>query len=156
VAFRERDLLEGLRGRDPAAIREVVDQQGRRIFRAARGLGFSPSDAEDLAQEVLRNIINEESGGITIETIQRVVAEHYGLRVTDLKSKNNSRSISEPRQVAMYLCKSLTRGSLPEIGREFGGKHHTTVLHSINKISRLYEKDNFFHKLINNLISEIK
>jgi len=110
----------------------------------------------DLAQEVLRNIINEESGGITIETIQRVVAEHYGLRVTDLKSKNNSRSISEPRQVAMYLCKSLTRGSLPEIGREFGGKHHTTVLHSINKISRLYEKDNFFHKLINNLISEIK
>jgi chromosomal replication initiator protein len=110
----------------------------------------------DLAQEVLKNIINEETEGISIEEIQKAVASHYGLKVTDLKSKNNSRSIAEPRQVAMYLCKSLTRASLPEIGREFGGKHHTTVLHSINKISRLYDSDSFFHKLINSLITDIK
>jgi chromosomal replication initiator protein len=110
----------------------------------------------DLAQEVLKNIIDEETEGISIELIQRTVANHYGLKVADLKSKNNSRSIAVPRQVAMYLCKSLTKASLPEIGREFGGKHHTTVLHSINKISELFEKDMVFHRLINNLITDIK
>jgi chromosomal replication initiator protein len=110
----------------------------------------------DLAQEVLKNIIEEESDGISIEFIQKTVASHYGLKVSDLKSKNNSRSIAVPRQVAMYLCKTLTRASLPEIGREFGGKHHTTVLHSINKITQLYETDSVFHRLINSLIAEIK
>src|ERR1051325_5179954 len=110
----------------------------------------------DLAQEVLKNIIDEETEGVSIELIQRTVASHYGLKVGDLKSKNNSRSIAVPRQVAMYLCKTLTKASLPEIGREFGGKHHTTVLHSINKISDLYDKDLVFHRLINNLITDIK
>ena len=110
----------------------------------------------DLAQEVLKNIIDEEIEGVSIELIQRTVASHYGLKVGDLKSKNNSRSIAVPRQVAMYLCKILTKASLPEIGREFGGKHHTTVLHSINKISELFEKDMVFHRLINNLITDIK
>jgi chromosomal replication initiator protein len=110
----------------------------------------------ELAQEVLKNIIEEETDGISIELIQKSVAEHYGLKVSDLKSKNNSRSVAVPRQVAMYLCKTLTKASLPEIGREFGGKHHTTVLHSINKISQLYENDAFFHRLINSLIAEIK
>jgi chromosomal replication initiator protein len=110
----------------------------------------------ELAQEVLKNIIEEETDGISIELIQKSVAEHYGLKVSDLKSKNNSRSVAVPRQVAMYLCKTLTKASLPEIGREFGGKHHTTVLHSINKISQLYEKDAVFHRLINSLIAEIK
>jgi chromosomal replication initiator protein len=110
----------------------------------------------DLAQEVLKNIIDEETEGISIELIQKTVAGHYGLKVGDLKSKNNSRSIAVPRQVAMYLCKTLTRASLPEIGREFGGKHHTTVLHSVNKISDLYEKEVVFHRLINNLIADLK
>jgi chromosomal replication initiator protein len=110
----------------------------------------------DLAQEVLKNIIDEETEGISIELIQKTVASHYGLKVGDLKSKNNSRSIAVPRQVAMYLCKTLTKASLPEIGREFGGKHHTTVLHSINKISDLYEKEMVFHRLINNLIADLK
>ena len=110
----------------------------------------------DLAQEVLKNIVEEETRGITIEQIQRSVASNYGLRISDLKSKNNSRSIAVPRQVAMYLCKQLTKASLPEIGREFGGKHHTTVLHSINKISQLYVKDAVFHKLIDSLTTEIK
>ena len=110
----------------------------------------------DLAQEVLRNIIDEDSTGISIETIQKSVAQQYALKVADLKSKNNSRSIAFPRQIAMYLCKTLTKASLPEIGREFGGKHHTTVLHSINKISQMYEKDVVFHRLINNLISDMK
>jgi chromosomal replication initiator protein len=110
----------------------------------------------DLAQEVLKNIIEEETNGVTIEHIQKAVSNYYGLKISDLKSKNNSRSIAFPRQIAMYLCKSLTKASLPEIGREFGGKHHTTVLHSINKISQQYESDKVFHTLINNLITDIK
>jgi chromosomal replication initiator protein len=109
-----------------------------------------------LAQEVLRNIIEEDERGVSIESIQKTVASHYGLKASDLKSKNNSRSIAVPRQVAMYLCKILTKSSLPEIGREFGGKHHTTVLHSVNKIASLYDTDKDFHKVINSLTNSIK
>jgi len=110
----------------------------------------------DLAHEVLRTIIAEESSGVSVGLIQKTVAAHYGLKVADLKSKNNSRKVAVPRQVAMYLCKTLTKSSFPEIGREFGGKHHTTVLHSVNKIAQLYAKDPDFHKDINTLISDLK
>jgi chromosomal replication initiator protein len=105
-----------------------------------------------LAQEALKNIVEDEERAITIETIQKVVADFYNLKVADLKSKSNSRNIAVPRQIAMYLCKTLTKASLPEIGREFGGKHHTTVLHSINKISDLYDQKGHFHRIINSLI----
>jgi chromosomal replication initiator protein len=109
-----------------------------------------------LAQEALKNIVEEEERAITIETIQKVVADFYNLKVADLKAKTNSRNIAVPRQIAMYLCKSLTKASLPEIGREFGGKHHTTVLHSINKISDLYDQKGHFHRIINSLIDSCK
>ena len=109
-----------------------------------------------LAQEALKNIVEEEERAITIETIQKVVADFYNLKVADLKSKTNSRNIAVPRQIAMYLCKSLTKASLPEIGREFGGKHHTTVLHSINKINDLYDQKGHFHRIINSLIDSCK
>jgi chromosomal replication initiator protein len=121
-------------------------------YASLRGL---PVDL-DLAHEVLRSILAEESSGVSIDLIQKTVATHYRLKVTDLKSKNNSRTIAVPRQVAMYLCKTLTKASLPEIGREFGGKHHTTVLHSVNKIADLYSKDEVFHKAINSLIADLK
>ena len=110
----------------------------------------------DLAHEVLRTILAEESSGVSVELIQKTVAVHYGLKVADLKSKNNSRKIAVPRQIAMYLCKTLTKSSFPEIGREFGGKHHTTVLHSVNKIAQLYANDTDFHKDINSLIADLK
>jgi chromosomal replication initiator protein len=109
-----------------------------------------------LAQEAIKNITEEEERSITIEVIQKVVADYYSLRVSDLKSKSNTRNIAVPRQVAMYLCKTLTKSSLPEIGREFGGKHHTTVLHSINKINALYEQKGNFHSIINNLIASCR
>jgi chromosomal replication initiator protein len=109
-----------------------------------------------LAQEALKNIVEEEERAITIETIQKVVADFYNLKVADLKAKTNSRNIAVPRQIAMYLCKTLTKASLPEIGREFGGKHHTTVLHSINKISDLYDQKGHFHRIINSLIDTCK
>lgn len=134
-------------------IRELEGSLVRLVAYAS--LKGSPIGIE-LAQDVLKNIIDEDAEGVSIELIQKKVAGHYGLKISDLKSKNNSRNIAGPRQVAMYLCKSLTKSSLPEIGREFGGKHHTTVLHSINKINDLYGKDPVFHKLINSFIAELK
>lgn len=109
-----------------------------------------------LAQEAMKNLADVEERTTTIETIQKIVAEHFGLRVLDLKSKSNTREIAFPRQVAMYLCKNLTKASLPEIGREFGGKHHTTVLHSINKITEMIEQNGHFHRVINSLIDRCK
>ncbi|MFM8394198.1 MAG: chromosomal replication initiator protein DnaA [Acidobacteriota bacterium] len=109
-----------------------------------------------LAREALKNIIDVEERSTTIATIQKVVADHFSLRVADLKAKSNVREIAFPRQVAMYLCKNLTRASLPEIGREFGGKHHTTVLHSVTKISEMIEQNGNFHRVIHNLIDRCK
>jgi chromosomal replication initiator protein len=105
-----------------------------------------------LAQQVLRNIIDRDEKAITIETIQRFVAEYYKLKLSDLKSKNNSKSIAMPRQIAMYLCKNLTHGSLPEIGRSFGGKHHSTVIHSIRKIEDMRQHDPDFDRLITSFL----
>jgi chromosomal replication initiator protein len=109
-----------------------------------------------LAQDALKNIIDaERPEGLTLERIARTVANHYKLSVDELKSKNNSRSIAVPRQVAMYLCKRLTKASYPEIGREFGGKHHTTVMHSFEKIDALQRDDRNFHKTISELIDNL-
>jgi chromosomal replication initiator protein len=101
-----------------------------------------------LAQEVLKNIIDHDEKAVTIEIIQKYVADYYNLKLVDLKSRNNSKSIAMPRQIAMYLCKSLTHASLPEIGRSFGGKHHSTVIHSIRKVDDLRKKDGDFNTLI--------
>ena len=87
-----------------------------------------------VAQQCLKQFIDTQVRKITIEAIQRAVAEQFGMRVPELKQKNNSRQIVVPRQIAMYLAKQMTEASLPEIGRQFGGKHHTTVMHSIAKI----------------------
>lgn len=105
-----------------------------------------------LAQEALKNIFDNQEEAITIESIQKTVADYYNLKVADLKSKSNARNIAVPRQIAMYICKVLTKASLPEIGREFGGKHHTTVLHSVNKINVLYKQKGDFRGLIDSLI----
>jgi chromosomal replication initiator protein len=110
----------------------------------------------DLAQEVLRNVLDHDEKALTIEQIQKFVAEYYQLKLGDLKSRNNSKSIAMPRQVAMYLCKSLTQASLPEIGRSFGGKHHSTVIHSIKKVEDLRKKDTEFNGLIATLLESVK
>ncbi|MDH3492089.1 MAG: chromosomal replication initiator protein DnaA [Acidobacteriota bacterium] len=117
-----------------------------------RGLPISKM----LAQDAMKNIIDsEETGDVTIERITRTVAGDYDLTVDEIKSKNNSRRIALPRQVAMYLCKRLTRHSFPEIGREFGGKHHTTVMHSVEKIEKLVKKEKDFHRKISRLIDSL-
>ena len=104
------------------------------------------------AQQVLKNIIETQEKKVTIEQIQKRVGEHFGLRAQDLKVRSNSKQIAFPRQVAMFLVKQLTSASLPEIGRQFGGKHHTTVLHSINKIETLRQSDKDLNKTINRLL----
>jgi chromosomal replication initiator protein len=104
------------------------------------------------AQQVLRNIIATQEKKVTIELIQKRVGEQYGLRDADLKVRSNTKAIAFPRQVAMYLVKQLTSASLPEIGRQFGGKHHTTVLHSINKIDALRRTDKDLNRTINRLL----
>ncbi|MGH9726854.1 MAG: chromosomal replication initiator protein DnaA, partial [Candidatus Acidiferrales bacterium] len=104
------------------------------------------------AQQVLKNIIETQEKKVTIEQIQKRVGEHFGLRAQDLKMKSNSKVISYPRQVAMFLVKQLTSASLPEIGRQFGDKHHTTVLHSIKKIDLLRQTDKELNKTINRLL----
>src|ERR1700694_2527683 len=105
-----------------------------------------------LTQDVLRNVLDHEEKAVTIEVIKKFVADYYNLKLADLKSRKNSKSVAMPRQVAMYLCKSLTHASLPEIGRSFGGKHHSTVIHSIRKIEDMRKKDGDFNTLMTNLL----
>jgi chromosomal replication initiator protein len=109
-----------------------------------------------LAQDVLRNILQNDDRAVTIEGVQKAVADHYSLKVAELKSKNNSKSVAMPRQIAMYLCKALTSASLPEIGKSFGGKHHSTVIHSIRKVEDLRQKDGDFNTLINTLLQSFR
>ncbi len=109
-----------------------------------------------MAQQVLKNLVDLDEHRVSIENIQRLVCQEFSLSLSQLKSKNNSRTVSYPRQIAMYLAKQLTPASLPQIGREFGGKHHTTVLHSINKISELRQSDRDLNRLINKLSDSLK
>jgi len=110
-----------------------------------------------LAQDAIRNIAKEEEPGvITIQQIQKLVATTYKLSVDELLSKNNARHISHPRQIAMYLCKHLTKTSYPEIGRAFGGKHHTTVIHSVEKIETLVGSDQTLQRLITELSESLQ
>jgi len=110
----------------------------------------------NLAQDVLRNILQHDEKAVTIEIIQKFVADYYQLKLGDLKSRNNSKSIAMPRQIAMYLCKGLTSASLPEIGRSFGGKHHSTVIHSIRKVEALRQHDGNFNNLIHNFMETFR
>ena len=108
------------------------------------------------AQQVLRNIIASQEKRVTIDLIQKRVSEHFNLREQDLKVRSNTRAIAFPRQVAMYIVKQLTTASLPEIGRQFGGKHHTTVLHSINKIEEMRRADKDLNRVITRLMDALQ
>ena len=106
-------------------------------------------------QQVLKNFIDSQARKISIESIQKLVAEQFGLRLIEIKAKSNSRAIVYPRQIAMYLAKSLTEASLPEIGRQFGGKHHTTVLHSVEKIVKKRDKDKDLNRLLTKFTEQL-
>ena len=105
-----------------------------------------------MAQQALKQSIPSQDKRVTIDAVIRAVAERYGLQPSQLKQKTNVHEISRPRQVAMYLCKELTQASLPEIGRHFGGKHHTTVIHSIRKVEELRNADPDLNRLIHSVL----
>ena len=109
-----------------------------------------------MAQQILKHLGSGQERKVTIDAVTRAVAEKYRLQPSQLKQKSNTRQIAYPRQIAMYLIKEITPASLPEIGRAFGGKHHTTVLHSIQKIEKLRHKDTELNKTLHSLIDSLQ
>ena len=148
------DVAILIAGRVKSNIRELEGSLVRLIaISSLRGEPISKT----LAQDSIRNLAKEaESGVVTIQQIQKLVASAYKLTCEELVSKNNARQISHPRQVAMYLCKHLTKHSYPEIGRAFGGKHHTTVMHSVEKIESLVATDETLQRLIAELSESLQ
>jgi chromosomal replication initiator protein len=148
------DVAMFIAGRVKSNIRELEGSLVRLIaISSLRGEPISKT----LAQDAIRNFAKEdEPGVITIQQIQKLVASTYKLTGDELVSKNNARNISHPRQVAMYLCKHLTKHSYPEIGRAFGGKHHTTVMHSVEKIETLVATDETLQRLITELSESLQ
>jgi len=109
-----------------------------------------------MAQQALKHMFHEQERRITIDSIQKSVSEKFGIKQAQLKEKSNAKDVVRPRQVAMFLAKELTQASLPEIGRSFGNKHHTTVIHSIRKIEELRKSDPDLNKTINSLIDGLQ
>ncbi|MBS1855311.1 MAG: chromosomal replication initiator protein DnaA [Acidobacteria bacterium] len=109
-----------------------------------------------MAHQVLKNIVHVQERRVTIDSIQKAVAEKFGMRQAQLKEKSNTKKVVWPRQIAMYLVKELTDASLPEIGRAFGGKHHTTVLHSITKIEKERLSNPDLNRLIHSLMDSLQ
>jgi len=146
------DVAYLIASRVKSNIRELEGSLTRMIaFCALAGREMSV----DLAQEVLGELWGEEEKVITIEQIQRKVAEAYGMKLADLKAKNRTKAVAFPRQIAMYLARQLTHASLSEVGRAFGGKDHTTVLHAVHKIQVLLQEDPKLRKMVDGLIQGI-
>ena len=146
------DVAYLIASRVKSNIRELEGSLTRMIaFCALTGREMSV----DLAQEVLGELWGEEEKIITIEQIQRKVAEAYGIKLSDLKAKNRTKAVAFPRQIAMYIARQLTHASLSEVGRAFGGKDHTTVLHAVDKIQVLLQEDPKLRKSIDGLIQGI-
>jgi chromosomal replication initiator protein len=110
----------------------------------------------ELAQETLKELRPSEPPKVTLESIQKLVANYYNMNVSELKARNSSPQIVLPRQIAMYLCKRLTALSLPDIGRRFGGKHHTTVLHAVQKIDKRRRTEREFDRLLESFAQSLR
>lgn len=109
-----------------------------------------------MAKQILKHLVEKQERRVTIEAVQKAVAERYGLKLSQLKEKSNRKEIVVPRQVAMFLVKELTKASLPEIGRAFGGKHHTTVIHSIARTTEQKANDPDLNRLINSILDSFE
>jgi len=109
-----------------------------------------------MAQQVLKHLVHVQDRRVTMDSIQKAVAERFQIKQSQLKEKSNTKKVVYPRQVAMYLVKELTDASLPEIGRAFGGKHHTTVIHSINKIEQTRHNDPELNRLLHSLMDSLQ
>jgi len=161
--LKKKSELEGIPLSDGVAL--YIADKVRSNIRELEGylrrvIAFSSLKGEeidiDLTKEALKTLLDSSTMLITVEKIQKAICHHFKLKLSQLNSKNNSPKVAFPRQVAMYLSKELTNSSLPEIGKKFGGKHHTTVIHSIRKIEKLRTKDQEFNKELNTLINHIR
>jgi chromosomal replication initiator protein len=131
-------VLEFLAHRITSNVRELEGAMNRIVHQA--GLIQRPVSLE-MAQEVLKDLLRANDRRVTIEEIQKAVVDHYGLRMADMISSRRSRDIARPRQVAMYLSKQLTTRSLPDIGKRFGNRDHTTVMHAVRQIESMSKSD---------------
>jgi chromosomal replication initiator protein len=143
------DVALFIAGTVKSNIRELEGRLNRVL--AFSSLTGRPLSVE-LARETLKEIAATDETRATPAEILKAVAGHYGLRVSDLKQKSNAKAIAFPRQVAMFLCRRLTPLSYPEIGRLFSDKHHSTVMHSVEKIEQMTEDDADFRKLIEGFV----
>ena len=136
-----KNVVEFLAHKITSNVRELEGALNRLIAHANL---FGRAITLESAQEVLHDLLRAHDRRVTIEEIQRKVAEHYNIRLTDMSSARRARNVARPRQVAMYLAKQLTSRSLPEIGRRFGNRDHTTVMHAVARISELMQADAAF------------
>jgi chromosomal replication initiator protein len=137
-------------------IRELEGALNRLSARASLD-GLNVSDINiAYAKDVLKGFTSTDNSSISTDKILRAVASFFSLKPAQLKAKNNSRPIAVPRQIAMYICKELTHQSLPQIGKDFGGKHHTTVLHSIRKIDSLRKKDPEISTAVTSIVNSLR
>jgi chromosomal replication initiator protein len=133
--------MEFLAHRITANVRELEGALNRIV---AHGTLVGRDISLEMTQEVLHDLLRATDRRVTIEEIQKRVAEHYNIRLSDMHSARRARAVARPRQVAMYLAKQLTTRSLPEIGRKFGGRDHTTVMHAVKKVEELRSLDASF------------
>ncbi|MDZ4383705.1 MAG: helix-turn-helix domain-containing protein, partial [Thermodesulfovibrionia bacterium] len=110
----------------------------------------------EMAKDVLKDLIHDEEFPLSIESIQKTVCDYFGIKIQDIKAKKRTRDIALPRQIAMSLSKILTETSLAEIGKHFGGKDHSTVIHACKQVEERRKKDEDFNKKIEYLIKKIK
>jgi chromosomal replication initiator protein len=134
-------VMEFLAHKITSNVRELEGALNRLVAHANL---FNRPVTLETTHEVLHDILKAHDRKVTIEEIQKKVAEHYSIRLTDMASARRARSVARPRQVAMYLAKQLTTRSLPEIGRKFGNRDHTTVMHAVSRVSELMERDGTF------------
>jgi chromosomal replication initiator protein len=134
-------VLEFLAHKITSNVRELEGALNRLVAHANL---FSRPVTLETTHEVLHDILKAHDRRVTIEEIQKKVAEHYSIRLTDMSSARRARAVARPRQVAMYLAKQLTSRSLPEIGRKFGNRDHTTVMHAVSRVTELMERDGTF------------
>ena len=134
-------VLEFLAHKITSNVRELEGALNRLVAHANL---FGRAITLETTQEVLHDILRAHDRKVTIEEIQRKVSEHYNIRQTEMTSARRARAVARPRQVAMYLSKQLTNRSLPEIGRKFGNRDHTTVMHAVSRVNELIQSDGDF------------
>lgn len=146
-------VLEFLASRITSNVRELEGALNRIVHHASL---FHRPIALEMAQDVLKDQIRSHDRRVTIDDIQKAVVEHYGIRLADMASNRRQRSVARPRQVAMYLAKKLTSHSLPEIGKQFGKRDHTTVMHAVKKIDELMADDRTIADDVESLTKALK